>query len=53
MRERDRLRRSPAKMRVLYREVLRVLPVLRTAGEPKRLVSNFINGLKSLPVRIG
>ncbi|MEY9995154.1 cytochrome P450 [Streptomyces sp. V4I8] len=38
--------------RVLYRETLRVLPELRTAGPPKRLVSNFINGLKSLPVQI-
>ncbi|MFJ8535966.1 cytochrome P450 [Streptomyces sp. NPDC093591] len=39
-------------LRVLYREALRVLPVLRTAGPPRRLVSNFINGLKSLPVHI-
>ncbi|MGN9757812.1 cytochrome P450 [Streptomyces sp. SD31] len=39
-------------LRMLYREALRVLPVLRTAGPPRRLVSNFINGLKSLPVRI-
>lgn len=39
-------------LRVLYREALRVLPELRTAGRPKRLVSNFINGLKSLPLRI-
>jgi cytochrome P450 len=39
-------------LRVLYRETLRVLPELRTAGPPRRLVSNFINGLKSLPVQI-
>ncbi|KUL31118.1 cytochrome P450 [Streptomyces regalis] len=39
-------------LRVLYREALRVLPTLRTAGPPRRLVSNFINGLKSLPVQI-
>ncbi|SDP38651.1 Cytochrome P450 [Streptomyces sp. cf386] len=39
-------------LRVLYREALRVLPELRTAGAPERLVSNFINGLKSLPIRI-
>ncbi|MCF1599116.1 cytochrome P450 [Streptomyces muensis] len=39
-------------LRVLYREAVRVLPELRTAGPPRRLVSNFINGLKSLPVRI-
>jgi cytochrome P450 len=39
-------------LRVLYREALRVLPELRTAGAPRRLVSNFINGLKSLPIQI-
>ncbi|MFI5551763.1 cytochrome P450 [Streptomyces sp. NPDC051738] len=39
-------------LRVLYREALRVLPELRTAGAPRRLVSNFINGLKSLPIHI-
>ncbi|MDN3021660.1 cytochrome P450 [Streptomyces sp. S.PB5] len=38
-------------LRVLYTEALRVLPVLRTAGPAGRLVSNFINGLKSLPVQ--
>lgn len=38
-------------LRVLYAEALRVLPVLRTAGPARRLVSNFINGLKSLPVQ--
>ncbi|MEU9735375.1 cytochrome P450 [Streptomyces sp. NPDC048002] len=40
-------------LRVLYGEGLRALPVLRGAGPPARLVSNFINGLKSLPVRVG
>jgi cytochrome P450 len=39
-------------LRVLYREALRTLPVLRTAGPAKRLVSNFINGIKSLPVHV-
>lgn len=39
-------------LRVLYREALRVLPVLRGAGPPVRLVSNFINGIKSLPVQV-
>ncbi|TWV44865.1 cytochrome P450 [Streptomyces misionensis] len=39
-------------LRVLYEEVLRALPVLRPAGPPERLVSNFINGIKSLPLRI-
>ncbi|MFH0516088.1 cytochrome P450 [Streptomyces sp. M41] len=39
-------------LRALHREALRALPVLRPAGPPGRLMSNFINGLKSLPVRI-
>jgi cytochrome P450 len=40
-------------LRVLYQEAVRALPELRTAGAPPdRLVSNFINGLKSLPLRI-
>ncbi|GHI02421.1 cytochrome [Streptomyces cellostaticus] len=39
-------------LRVLYEEVLRALPGLRPAGPAGRLVSNFINGLKSLPVHL-
>ncbi|TXS46941.1 cytochrome P450 [Streptomyces sp. uw30] len=39
-------------LRVLYQEALRALPVLRTAGPPERLVSNFINGIKSLPMQV-
>jgi len=38
-------------LRMLYEEVLRELPVLRRAGPARRLTSNFINGIKSLPVR--
>ncbi|MCX4457650.1 cytochrome P450 [Streptomyces sp. NBC_01340] len=37
-------------LRVLYEEALRALPVLRTAAPARRLVSNFINGIKSLPL---
>ncbi|MHC3469682.1 cytochrome P450 [Streptomyces sp. 7R007] len=40
-------------LRVLYEETLRALPVLRTAGPARRLASNFINGIKSLPVTAG
>ncbi|MEU3026753.1 cytochrome P450 [Streptomyces incarnatus] len=40
-------------LRLLYTEALRALPVLRPAGPAERLVSNFINGLKSLPVHLG
>jgi len=40
-------------LRVLYEEALRALPVPpRVAGPPRRLVSNFINGLKSLPLHV-
>ncbi|WP_053708615.1 cytochrome P450 [Streptomyces sp. NRRL B-3648] len=38
-------------LRLLHEEALRVLPrPPRLAGPPRRLVSNFINGLKSLPL---
>ncbi|MEU6465621.1 cytochrome P450 [Streptomyces sp. NPDC046976] len=40
-------------LRLLYAEVARTLPGLRPAGPAERLVSNFINGLKSLPVQVG
>jgi cytochrome P450 len=36
-------------LREFHRELLR-LPPLRLAGEPRRLTSNFINGLTRLPV---
>ncbi|MDP5316089.1 cytochrome P450 [Streptomyces poriferorum] len=41
-------------LRALYEEACHVLPAgpLRPAAPPRRLVSNFINGLKSLPVRM-
>ncbi|MBO1335523.1 cytochrome P450 [Streptomyces sp. VRA16 Mangrove soil] len=37
-------------LRVLYEEVGRALPTLTLAGPPRRLVSNFINGIKELRV---
>lgn len=39
-------------LRVLHREALRVLPAPRVAEAPGRLVSNFINGIKSLRVHV-
>lgn len=39
-------------LRVLYDETRRALPHLELAAPPRRLVSNFINGLKSLPLRV-
>ncbi|MGW0940642.1 cytochrome P450 [Streptomyces sp. NPDC002666] len=41
-------------LRSLYEEACRALPAgpFELAAPPRRLVSNFINGLKSLPVRV-
>lgn len=41
-------------LRVLYEEVLRALPTAPalTAIPPRRLLSNFINGIKTLPLRL-
>ncbi|MEV0372948.1 cytochrome P450 [Streptomyces sp. NPDC050636] len=39
-------------LRALYEETRNLLPTLTVAEQPKRLVSNFINGLKSLPLRL-
>ncbi|WP_174518299.1 cytochrome P450 [Streptomyces vietnamensis] len=38
-------------LRVFYEEVRAACGGLEPAGPPRRLVSNFINGIKSLPVR--
>ncbi|MEV5280388.1 cytochrome P450 [Streptomyces sp. NPDC051993] len=37
-------------LRVLHEEALRILPRTELAAPPRRLVSNFINGVKSLPL---
>ncbi|MFF5971095.1 cytochrome P450 [Streptomyces sp. NPDC012769] len=39
-------------LRILYEEVRAACADLELAGPPRRLVSNFINGIKSLPVRV-
>ena len=38
--------------RILFEELLARMPTLEQAGDPVRLKSNFINGIKSLPVRL-
>ncbi|MBF6598886.1 MAG: cytochrome P450 [Dehalococcoidia bacterium] len=38
-------------IRIMFEELLRRLPDIELDGEPRRLRSNFINGIKSLPVR--
>ncbi|ARF55617.1 cytochrome P450 [Streptomyces gilvosporeus] len=40
-------------LRVLYEETCALVPVLEVAGPPRRLVSNFIHGLKSVRLRLG
>jgi cholest-4-en-3-one 26-monooxygenase len=38
-------------LRVLLQVLIERMPAIRLAGEPSRLRSNFINGIKHLPVR--
>jgi methyl-branched lipid omega-hydroxylase len=38
---------------VMLRELLRRVPDIRAAGEPDRLLSSFINGIKRLPCEFG
>jgi cytochrome P450 len=37
---------------VMFRELFRQVPAIRADGEPDRLLSNFINGIKHLPYAI-
>ena len=38
---------------VMLRELLQRVPAIRAAGEPDRLLSSFINGIKHLPFDLG
>ena len=38
---------------VMFRELFRSLPEIHATGEPERLHSSFINGIKHLPVSVG
>jgi methyl-branched lipid omega-hydroxylase len=40
-------------IRVMLRELMTRVPTIRAAGEPDRLLSNFINGIKHLPCELG
>ena len=40
-----------AEIKIIFEEVLRRMPDLEPAGEPQRLRSNFINGIKHIPVQ--
>jgi len=39
-------------IKVMFSEILTRLPEMRLAGEPQRLASNLINGIKHLPVTL-
>jgi cholest-4-en-3-one 26-monooxygenase len=38
-------------LRILLQALTERMPGMRLAGEPSRLRSNFINGIKHMPVR--
>jgi cytochrome P450 len=40
-------------IKLIFEEMLRRLPDLELAGPVRRLRSNFINGIKAMPVRRG
>lgn len=39
-------------MKLLFEELVRRAPRIEQLGEPERLRSNFINGIKHLPVQL-
>jgi cytochrome P450 len=45
-------RLAELQLRILWEELLPRYPVIEVAGDPQRVYSNFIHGIRSLPVRI-
>jgi cytochrome P450 len=45
-------RLAELQLKILWEELLPRYPVVEVMGEPRRLYSNFIHGIRSLPVRI-
>jgi cytochrome P450 len=45
-------RLAELQLRILWEELLPRHPVVEVMGDPQRVYSNFIHGIKSLPVRI-
>jgi cytochrome P450 len=45
-------RLAELQLRILWEELLPRHPVIEVMGEPRRIYSNFIHGIRSLPVRI-
>ena len=50
MTEEVRRNQHDERVKAIFDEVLRRLPDITPAGESQRLRSNFINGIKHLPV---
>ena len=45
-------RLAEMQLKILWEEILKRFPVIEVAGEPKRVLSNFVRGLTYLPVRL-
>ena len=45
-------RLAELQLKILWEEVLNRFPMIEVVGEPKRIYSNFIHGISSMPVRI-
>ena len=45
-------RLAELQLTILWEEIMKRFPVIELMGEPKRIYSNFIHGISSLPVRI-
>ena len=41
---------AKAELRIIYTEMATRMPDLKVVGEPERLRSNFISGIKHMPV---
>jgi cytochrome P450 len=39
-------------LRILWEEIMQRYPIIEVMGPAKRVYSNFIHGIRSLPVRI-
>ena len=45
-------RLAELQLRILWEEFLKRFPIIEVMDEPKRVYSNFIHGIRSLPVKI-
>jgi cytochrome P450 len=45
-------RLAELQLRILWEEIMQRYPVIEVMGPARRLYSNFIHGIRSLPVRI-